>query len=77
MRHGSDTEEHRVTAVVLGMGRKVTVRVGLHFFFYWWGRREPRLSHFSLRGRLYSNPCFSSPVHFQRRSTPDGVGDLY
>jgi hypothetical protein len=46
------------------------------FFFYWWGRPEPRLSHFSLRGRLYSNPCFSSPVHFHRRSTPDGVRDL-
>jgi hypothetical protein len=30
------------------------------FFFYFWGRREPRLSHFSLLGRLYSNPCFRS-----------------
>jgi hypothetical protein len=33
------------------------------FFFYWWGRPEPRLSHFSLWGRLYSDPYFSSPVH--------------
>jgi hypothetical protein len=47
------------------------------FFFYLWGRPELRLSHFSLRGRLYSNPCFSSPVHLQRRSTPDGVINLY
>jgi hypothetical protein len=46
-------------------------------FFYLWGRRELRLSHFSLRGRLYSNHYFSSPVHLQRRSTPDGVRDLY
>jgi hypothetical protein len=32
------------------------------FFFYLWGRREPRLSHFSFRGRLYSNPYFSSSL---------------
>jgi hypothetical protein len=47
------------------------------FFFYLWGRRELRLSHFSLGGRLYSNPCFISPVHLQRLSTPDELTYLY
>jgi hypothetical protein len=47
------------------------------FFFYLCRRRESRLSNISLRGCLYSNPCFSSPVYLQRRSKPDGVRDLW
>jgi hypothetical protein len=46
------------------------------FFFYGWGWRKFRLSHFSLRDRLYSPLVFGSSIHPQRRSVPDSMRDL-
>jgi hypothetical protein len=46
------------------------------FFCYGWGWWELCLLHISLQGCLYFNPHFSSPIHLQRCSTPDGVRGL-
>jgi hypothetical protein len=44
------------------------LHVPTEFFFCWWGRREPSLSHFNLRGSLYSNPFLVPP--FISRGAP-------
>jgi hypothetical protein len=43
------------------------------FIFYGWGWRKSRLSHFSLRGRLYSNPSSLVPPFIPM---PDSMTDL-
>jgi hypothetical protein len=45
------------------------------FFYHGWGWRKFRLSHFSLRGRLYSNPSSLVPP-FISRGAPRSMRDL-
>jgi hypothetical protein len=78
VRYGTASRRRQTNILVLAVKLTNTFDLGgpplfsLHFFsVYLCGRREPRLSHFSLRGSLYSNPCFSSPIHLQRRTTSE------
>jgi hypothetical protein len=41
------------------------------------GPEESRQMHCSLQRLIVLTPHFGSPVHLQRRSTSDGVRDLY